>query len=415
MDNNLSSRIAADLVRHEVSVDTVSDIVAELLRLNELYGQILSNLPLSLLLVDRGGIVTAATPRALHNVLGLAQSQVVGQQFAAVAENCDVDIVQIMALNEAIRTGESWEGDFAAPGAVGWRLKLRPLADSANDCRLMLLLFEDDPAHSSAARRLEAARLEKADRFIRMGQLAGTVLHDLKNNLQNISGYVQLMQLKFADDPKVQDFAGLIANELTMANGLVMDFLGMSRLDMQPAMGSLNDAVREALLMIYGQCHVRQIAVREELCAAMPEIMMDKQRIKQVIFNFVDNSIEAIEERRQAEPDFGGCISITTEYQPEDDGDGGFVYIIFEDDGVGMDRQTLDNFFKPFFTTKENGHGMGTSISAAIVHLHDGHIKIKSRPGEGCKIMLSLPCRTSAPLQNESLLNEIAQMMAWTE
>lgn len=415
MDNNLSGRIAADLARHDVSVDTVSDILAELLRLNELYGQILSNLPLSLLLVDRRGIVTAATPRVLSNVLGLAQSQVVGQEFAAVAEGCAVDIVQIMALNEAIRAGEAWEGDFAAPGAVGWRLKLRPLVDNGNDCRLMLLLFEDDPALSNAARRLEAARLEKADRFMRMGQLAGTVLHDLKNNLQNIGGYVQLMQLKFADDPKVQDFAGLIANELTMANGLVMDFLGMSRLDMQPVMGSLNDAVREALLMIYGQCHIRQIVVREELCAAMPEIMMDKQRIKQVIFNFVDNSIDAIEERRRAEPDFGGCICITTEYQPDDNDDGGFVHIIFEDDGAGMEQQALDNFFKPFFTTKENGHGMGTSISAAIVHLHGGHIKIKSRPGEGCKIMLSLPCRPGLLLQNDSLLDEIAQMMALAE
>lgn len=412
MNTDLGRQIAADLVQREVSLDAVGEIVAELLRADEYMMQILAELSLRVLLVDRQGTVLAATPAALENVLGMEREQVLGQDFIALAGRLPVELAQAVEAGAAITAGQAWQGRWGMPGLTEWRLNIKPLGEQDAEPRLMLLLFEGDPV-----RLLDAAKVEQAERMMRMGQMSGTVIHNLKNSLQNISGYVQLLQLKYAgkDDEEAQNvlsFTGLISNELVQANRMVMSFLGMGRMDLRVSMQSLNDVVREALMMIYAQCHIKGIEITEQFDDSIPEMRMDKERIKQVIFNFVDNSIEAILEQRSRVPEHKGRICISTEFLSGGGADGAdAVGLIIEDDGIGMAKDVLNNFLKPFFSTKKAGNGMGTSISAAIVHLHGGHIKIKSAPGQGCKIMLTLPCCLPQDIHNDTLLNEIAEMM----
>lgn len=412
METGLGSKIFADLMREDVSLKSIGEVLAELLHTNAVLGQIFSVLPLPLLLVDREGKIVSATPQAVSDVLGMARDDVIGDYFVCVGERCAVDLAQLMEAGAAIAGGEKWQGIMAMTSGGEWLLQIQPLDDAGDSCRMLLLTFEAATAYTKADKLLGAARAEKTDRFMHMGEIAGGVIHEVKNSLQNIGGHIQLMQLKYPEDEGIQNFAGLIDNELTMANGLVMDFLGMSRMDVKISEHSLNDVVRDVMIMMYGHCHVRGIEVAEEFAESIPKIHMDEQRIKQIVINFVGNSIDAIEERRKSQPGFAGAIKIVTEYQSAVDPDEPeFVHLIFEDDGIGMTADVLKNFSKPFFTTKEFGHGMGTSICAAIVHLHGGHIKIKSKPGEGCKIKVSLPCQLPGVIENETLLNEIAMMM----
>lgn len=412
METGSGKRIIADLMREDVSLESIGEVLAELLYANAVLGRMFSVLPLPILLVDRDGRIVSATPQALSDVLGMAQDDVIGDHFVCVGEHCAADLAQVMEAGAAIVGGEKWQGIMAMKCGAEWLVQVQPLDDSEETCRILLVTFEAPLASSQSAKLFGAARVEKQDRFIHMGELSGGVIHEVKNLLQNIGGHIQLMQLKYPEDEGVQSFAGLIDNELTMANSLVMGFLGMSRMDVKISEHSLNDVVRDVMIMMYGHCHVRGIEVAEEFAEFMPNIYMDEQRIKQVVINFVGNSIDAIEERRKSQPGFAGAIRIVTEYQPAAGPDEPeFVHLIFEDDGIGMTDDVLQNFCKPFFTTKESGHGMGTSICAAIIHLHGGYIRVKSKPGEGCKIKVSLPCQLPRAIENGALLNEIATMM----
>ena len=83
----------------------------------------------------------------------------------------------------------------------------------------------------------------------------------------------------------------------------------------------------------------------------------------------------------------GGTITIRTEHLPERSQ----VAIYFEDNGPGISPQNLDKLFDPFFTTKEMGTGLGLAVSYGIIKVHRGNIEIKSKPGEGCQVVVTLP------------------------
>ncbi len=107
-------------------------------------------------------------------------------------------------------------------------------------------------------------------------------------------------------------------------------------------------------------------------------LMLDAQMIEQVLINLIKNGIEVLDGQENALID----ISLTRNQQS--------VQIIVRDNGPGMDKETLENIFVPFFTTKEKGSGIGLSLSRQIIRAHKGSLKAWSRPGEGARFEINL-------------------------
>jgi signal transduction histidine kinase len=116
----------------------------------------------------------------------------------------------------------------------------------------------------------------------------------------------------------------------------------------------------------------------------VPPLMADRDQLKQVFFNIVVNASEAM--------NHAGTIKIRTEFNPERSR----VVIHFEDNGPGINPQDLDKLFDPFFTTKEMGTGLGLAVSYGIIKVHRGNIEIKSKLGEGCHVMITLPTESGS-------------------
>ena len=105
----------------------------------------------------------------------------------------------------------------------------------------------------------------------------------------------------------------------------------------------------------------------------------DYNRLSQVLINVIKNSIEAIPESSQ------GQINISTKIKDNN------YYLVVEDNGIGMDKEVLENMKKPFYTTKKRGSGLGVSLIYEIVEAHNGKIQYSSEYGKGTKVMIQLP------------------------
>jgi signal transduction histidine kinase len=121
------------------------------------------------------------------------------------------------------------------------------------------------------------------------------------------------------------------------------------------------------------------LAVETELDAEIPEISFDYNLIKQVLINLMLNSFDAMDKK--------GTVTVKTLSS------NGSVLIAVEDNGAGIDEDTLKNIFNPFFTTKTRGTGLGLAISRKTMKDHGGDISVESVPGKGSTFTILLPVK----------------------
>lgn len=213
-----------------------------------------------------------------------------------------------------------------------------------------------------------------------VGQLAAGITHEIRNPLQSIKGFVQLLQEKNCNQQKIQVYAEVITGEIERINGIITEFLMLSR----PAAavfapGDLNHLVQDVVLLMQSEAQLHQVRVETVYGKRLPLILLDQAQIKQVLINLFYNALGAMPE--------GGILKITTWY------DFHFqeVKIRISDSGTGMDDATLRQIAEPFFTTKEEGTGLGLPVSYRIVQSHGGRIEVSSAVNQGTTFTIVLP------------------------
>jgi signal transduction histidine kinase len=148
-------------------------------------------------------------------------------------------------------------------------------------------------------------------------------------------------------------------------------------------MYNLNGIIEKAVAVIRASELPGGVRIETELNPDLPEVFVDGEQMKQIILNIAFNGIEAM-------PDGGTLTLRTTRIESEE---GEAVGISIRDTGKGMSKEDLENIFKPFFTTKERGVGLGLSICQRIAKNNNGSIRAKSIPGQGSifHIRINLP------------------------
>lgn len=244
-------------------------------------------------------------------------------------------------------------------------------------------------------RALEGQKLES------LGVLTGGIAHDFNNLLVPILGYANLAESKLPEDSGVRKDVQKIATSANRAAGLIRQLLayaGRARMSMEAV--SLNTIVEEMdeLLDVSTPKHV---ATKLELARGLPLIYADVAQITQVVLNLLRNAADAI----GLDP---GEIHIDTRVVNADRamldtfyGDpclepGEYVRLEVSDTGCGMDEQTRVRIFEPFFSTKEQGRGLGLSAILGIMRSHKGGVKIASAPGRGTSVRVIFPIYADA-------------------
>jgi PAS domain S-box-containing protein len=238
------------------------------------------------------------------------------------------------------------------------------------------------------------AQLQQAQKMEAIGVLAGGVAHDFSNVLQTIQGYAEILLCdKDQDDSAYAELHEIVA-AVERGGKLARQLLTFSRkakTDKRPV--DLNLKIRSVRRLLE-RTIPKMIHIELQLAEDLRNVLADPAQLEQVIMNLAVNARDAMPE--------GGRIIIETKnlIATEDFWEthpgvrpGEYVLILISDTGHGMDKETLEHVFEPFYTTKAvgKGTGLGLAIAYGIVKSHEGHITCESRPGVGATFAIYLP------------------------
>lgn len=225
--------------------------------------------------------------------------------------------------------------------------------------------------------------LVRTERLSSLGKFSSMIIHDLRNPLSVIKGYVDMLEfrLESSGDEDLRRFASQIRRETIRLTGLTNEWLDYSRgeirLSYSPARAAdLFDQVRQNL-----ETNLAAKELNVSWTSTFDgKLLLDTERILRVLINLVDNAYKACSR--------GGRIDV--EARKEDDN----LRISVKDNGIGMDSETQRHIFDPFYSKSERGGtGLGLHIVGTVVSAHGGTVDIQSVSGTGTEVSFTLPLR----------------------
>jgi len=252
-----------------------------------------------------------------------------------------------------------------------------PLVDGNREKIGDILIFQD----LTVIKAMEA-QIEKNKRLVFVGEMAASLAHEIRNPLASISGPIQMLSKGLKLDQTDRRLMQIVLRGKDRLEGFVKDFLLLAR----PKQSERKDIdVKTIIDDVLESIHFspewdEHIEVIKNLCD-QANIYANKAEIRQVIWNLILNAVQAMPEK--------GILKIETR-QVLNDGEK-YLEILISDNGFGIEAKNQDKVFEPFYTTKENGTGLGMAIANRIVESHMGKITIKSKPGKGTDCIVLLP------------------------
>ncbi len=219
------------------------------------------------------------------------------------------------------------------------------------------------------------SQLIKAEKMITLGELAGSVGHELRNPLAVIRNSVYLLKSASTDETKRGEYINLIEQETVNASRIITDLLDYSHI--QPLKPIACDAVDIVNEVLERNKPPENVSVSIQVPRDLPKILVNPQQIGQIMANLVCNAYEAMPQ--------GGSLEISGESKEER------MEINIKDTGKGISKKELAKIFEPLFTTKPRGIGLGLAISRRLADLNRAEIQVNSKTGEGTIFTLSLP------------------------
>ena len=202
------------------------------------------------------------------------------------------------------------------------------------------------------------------------------ITHEIKNPIAVCKGYLDMFDVNNQEHSK--KYIPIIKNEIKRTLILLEDFLAMTKIKINKDLLDINFLIENSIDEMESILKANNISINLDLIDDEIYVMGDYNRLMQVFINIIKNSIEAIENKK-------GVITIKEEIKKKQ------IYIYIEDNGKGINKETLKQLGMPFYTTKTNGTGLGVSLSKEIINAHNGTMKYFSKENEGTKIQIVLP------------------------
>jgi len=216
------------------------------------------------------------------------------------------------------------------------------------------------------------------EKLAALGHLSAGMAHEIRNPLNSISLFGQVMRSGLENDPEMQSYSDKIVSEVERIDAILVKLLSTSkRSPFKLSTVQICDIVEKSLQTFNGQMEVQGVTLRKQLSHNTPSILADADELEQVFSNLFSNALFEMQQ--------GGTLSVSLEQDDKD------VLITVSDSGGGIPEEHLNDIFDPFFTTKKRGTGFGLSVVLRIVKTYSGRIDVKSEPGLGTTFQVWLP------------------------
>ena len=354
---NISLRLSnLELDRRRAYIETVVETIAA-----------------GLLSIDRNGLITNFNPSG-ERILGLSADRFRDRPANEAFKELKLDLFQTvydrMLADQrdtlALEGQMEIDGRFLTIGLHGSRMK-----DEANKDLGIVLVFED------------LTELIKAQKVAAWQEVARRVAHEIKNPLTPIQLSAQRLRKKFFE--KSPDFetifdeaTNVIVNEVTSLKHMVDEFSKFARLPTpQMAHQSLHDVMNEVTILYRG-AH-KDVELIVELDHDLPSLNFDREQLKRVMVNLLDNAIQAMQQK--------GRVWLSTKYDTKRR----MAVVSVADEGPGIAPEDQEKLFVPYFTRKKTGTGLGLAIVRRIITDHEGQIHASQNQPKGAVFTFELP------------------------
>lgn len=385
-DGNLDVRV--DLKREDeigLLINSFNRMVEELkdgrLSLQEAYAEsdrrrlsmeaILENIKSGVILFEPSGRIITLN-NAACSMLNIKRTGITGKSHKELLQKVKSEDLNSMISQLGRKEFRAVEREIHASmdgRPVNLRVYITALRDSLNNFIGTLVVFDD------------LTEIIKAQRMLAWQEVARRITHEIKNPLTPIKLSVERIRKKW--DEKASDFEEVlkkasttIVKEVDSLRGLVDEFSKFGKMPkINPAPENLPSIIEE-VVELYNDFKGIQISTSFN---DTPEIEVDREQIKRVLINLIDNAIQAKTER----------IWLNTSYDPALE----TVKIEVIDEGAGIKEEDKDKLFLPYFSTKKEGTGLGLAIVQRIITEHRGHIRVKDNEPKGTQFIIELPVR----------------------
>jgi PAS domain S-box-containing protein len=240
------------------------------------------------------------------------------------------------------------------------------------------------------ALREAQANLARVSRVTTMGELTASLAHEIRQPiaaaLTNAKTCLRWIGRDQPDLTEAREAAARIIKDVTRAADTISSISMLFKKGaLQRGLVDVNELIREMVVLLRSEANRYSLSIRTELADDLPKAMADRIQLQQVFMNLMLNGIEAM----KGAPD-GGELAIKTEVCD------GQLMISISDTGVGLPPEQVDQIFNAFYTTKDNGTGMGLPISRSIIESHGGRLWAASASGRGATFHFTLPATVVA-------------------
>jgi two-component system NtrC family sensor kinase len=226
-------------------------------------------------------------------------------------------------------------------------------------------------------------QLIETEKLASAGKLISGVAHEVRNPLFGISATARALANELKGAPQdIQPYLDIITSETSRLNRLMEDLLNYTRpvrIDKNPS--DIGDLVQEVIEHFQHLPEGQNAQFNMISGDRIPPMNMDRNKMKQVLFNLFENGIQHSNE----EPRVDIFLQFLSLADPPE------IHLVIKDNGAGISNENLTKVFDPFFTTRQKGTGLGLSIVRKVVHDHGGRISVESHPGIGTTFRITLP------------------------
>jgi len=335
--------------------------------------EVTRNMPAGLLVVNATGIISSSNPAA-EQVLGIR-----GLGFRRYSEALGAASELTKLLAECLQTGKIFRREEVehVPPAGDTRhlgVTISPIERGEGKISGAICLLTDLTELAALQQRMQLK-----ENLAALGELSAGIAHEFKNALATISGYAQL--IPEASQSESADYARRIVEQTRNITHVVAEFLKYARpLEIPDERVELEEVVQRAVAEVAQA--IPQVKIERE--GAFGDVAGDEGLIRQALLNLARNAAEAC-----AAADGGGHVVVRGEVIPGEEA--GAQRITVADNGPGIAAEALPKLFRPFFTTKTNGTGLGLAVVQKIILQHGGLVEVRNCAEGGAAFIVTLP------------------------
>lgn len=335
--------------------------------------EVTRNMPAGLLVVNATGIISSSNPAA-EQVLGIR-----GLGFRRYSEALGQDSGLTKLVAECLETGRIFrreEVEHVPPAGDPRHLgvTISPIRRGQGKISGVICLLTDLTELAALQQRMQLK-----ENLAALGELSAGIAHEFKNALATISGYAQM--IPDASSNESADYAKKIVEQTRNITHMVAEFLKYARpLEIPEERVDLEEVVNRAVAEVVQA--MPQVTI--ECTGAFGDVAGDEGLLRQALLNLARNAAEAC-----AQAEGGGRVTLRGEVVENEET--GWQRVIVTDNGPGIVAAAMPKLFRPFFTTKSNGTGLGLAVVQKIVVQHGGQVEVRNCPKGGAEFIVKLP------------------------